>query len=65
MNLPISEQQYTSMDEGNDDESNANFHISETTAVDNDITSNNKGDDKTNNDTWSKDNPAIKTFYLG
>ena len=34
------------MDEGNDDESNANFHISETTAVDNDITSNNKGDDK-------------------
>ena len=53
------------MDEGNDDESNANFHISETTAVDNDITSNNKGDDKTNNDTWSKDSPAIKTFYLG
>ena len=50
------------MDEGNDDESNANFHISETTAVDNDITSNNKGDDKTNNDTWSKDNPAIKHF---
>ena len=55
-----SEQQYASMDDGN--KSSADINIAETTAVDEDIGSNNKVDDKTNNDTWSKDDPAVKTF---
>ena len=50
------------MDDGNADDSNADTNISETTAVAKGIGSNNKGDDKTNNDTCSKDNPFIKTF---
>ena len=47
-----SEQQYASMDDGNLNESNADINISETTAVDQDIGSNNKADDSTSNDTW-------------
>ena len=61
-----SEQQYASnMDDENPNESNADINISETTAVDKDIGSNNKADDSTSNDTWSKDDPVIKTFLLG
>ena len=60
-----SEQQYASMDDGNPNESNADINISETTAVDKGIGSNNKADDSTSNDTWSKDDPVIKTFLLG
>ena len=55
-----SEQQYASMDYGN--KSSADINIAETTAVDEGIGSNNKVDDKTNNDTWSKDDPLVKTF---
>ena len=47
-----SEQQYATMDDGNPNESNADINISETTAVDQDIGSNNKADDSTSNDTW-------------
>ena len=57
-----SEQQYASIDDGNARKSSADINISETTAVGRDIRSNNKSDDKTSNDTWSKDNPIIKTF---
>ena len=57
-----SEQQCASIDDGNARKSSADINISETTAVDRDIRSNNKSDDKTSNDTWSKDNPIIKTF---
>ena len=60
-----SEQQYASMDDRNPNESNADINISETTAVDKDNGSNNKADDSTSNDTWSKDDPVIKTFLLG
>ena len=61
----ISEQHYTSMDDGNTDKSDTDINTSETTTVDKDIGSNNKGDDKTNNNTWSKDNPVIKTSSFG
>ena len=57
-----SEQQYASIDDGNANKSIADINISETTAVDIDIRSNNESDDKTSNDTWSKDDPIIKTF---
>lgn len=57
-----SEQQYASIDDGNANKSSADINISETTAVDRDIRSNNKSDDKTSNDTWSKEDPIIKTF---
>ena len=57
-----SEQQYASIDDGNANKSSADINISETTAVDRDIGSNNKSDDKTINDTWSKDDPIIKIF---
>lgn len=56
------EQQYASMDNSNTNKSSADINISETTAVDRDIRSNNKSDDKTSNDTWSKEDPIIKTF---
>ena len=61
-----SEQQYPSMDDANADKLNAGTNISENTAVDKDIGSNNKtNNDKTNNDTLSKDGPFIKTFLFG
>ena len=56
------EQQYASMDNSNTNKSSADINISETAAVDEDAGSNNKGDDKTDKDTWSKENPVIKTF---
>ena len=40
------EQQYTSMDNGNTNKLSADINILETTAVDEDAGSNNKGDDK-------------------
>ena len=54
------QQQYVSMDDGKVEESNADIHISETSAVDEDIGSNNRGGNETNNNTWSKDDPVIK-----
>ena len=45
------EQQCTIMDNGNAEKSNVDINISETTAVDKEIGSNNKGYDKTDNDT--------------
>ena len=55
-----SEQQYVSMDDGNAEESNADINISETSAVAEDIGSNNRGGNETNNNTWSKDDPVLK-----
>ena len=55
-------QQYVNMDDSNADESNADINISETTAVDEDIGSNNRGGDESNNNNWSKDDPVIKIF---
>ena len=57
-----SEQQYVSIDNGNASKSSVDINISDTTAVDIDIRSKNESDDKTSNDTWSKDDPIIKTF---
>ena len=56
------QQQYVSMVDGNTEESNADIHISEISAVDEDIGSNNRGGNDTNNNTWSKDDPVIKIF---
>ena len=50
------------MDDGNADESNADINISETSAVDEDIGSNKRRGNETNNNTWSKDDPVIKIF---
>ena len=59
----ISEQQHMSMDNINSEESNVSIDIAETIAVDKDTGSNNKaGNNKTNNDNWSKEDPVIKTF---
>ena len=49
------------MDDSNAEESNADINISET-SVDEDIGSNNRGGNETNNNTWSKDDPVIKIF---
>ena len=57
-----SKQQYVSMDDSNADESNADINISEATAVGEDIGSNNRGGNETDNNTWSKDDPVIKIF---
>ena len=56
------QQQYVSMDDGNADESIADISISETSAVDENIGSNSRGGNETNNNTWSKDSPVIKIF---
>ena len=59
----ISEQQHMSMDNINSEESNVSIDIAETIAVDKDTGSNKKvGNNKTNNDNWSKEDPVIKTF---
>ena len=59
----ISVQQHMSMDNINSEESNISIDIAETIAVDKDTGSNNKaGNNKTNNDNWSKEDPVIKTF---
>ena len=49
------------MDDSNAEGSNADINISET-SVDEDIGSNNRGGNETNNNTWSKDDPVIKIF---
>ena len=54
------EQKYVIMDNGNAKDSNADMNISEASAVDEDIESNNRGGDETSNNTWSKDNAVIK-----
>ena len=59
-----SEQQYVSMDDGNAEESNADINISKTSAVDEDIGSNDRGGNETNNNTLSKDNPVIKIIIF-
>ena len=51
------QQEYVNVDDGNAEGSNADINISETSAVDEDIGSNNNN---TNNNTWSKDDPVIK-----
>ena len=56
------QQQYVSMDDGNAEESNTDINISVTSTVDEDIGSNNRGGNETNNNTWSKDDPVIKIF---
>ena len=48
------------MDNGNAKDSNADMNISEASAVDEDIESNNRGGNETSNNTWSKDNAVIK-----
>ena len=59
----ISEQKHMSMDNINSEESNVSIDIAETIAVDKDTGSNNKaGNNKTNNDNWSKEDPVIKKF---
>ena len=50
------------MDDANVEESNADISISETSAVHEDIGSNNRGRNETNNNTWSKEDPVIKIF---
>ena len=61
----ISEQQHMSMDNINSEELNVSIDITETIAVDKDTGSNNKaGNNKTNNDNWSKEDPVIKTFLF-
>ena len=50
------------MDDSNGEESNAHINISETSAVDEDVGSNNRGGNETNNNTWSKDDHVIKIF---
>ena len=54
------EQKYMIMDNSNAKDSNADINISEASAVDEDIESNNGGGNETSNNTWSKDNAAIK-----
>ena len=49
------------MDDSNAEGSNADINISEA-SVDEDIGSNNRGGNETNNNTWSKDDPVIKIF---
>ena len=56
------QQEYVNIDDGNAEGSNADINISETSAVDEDIGSNNRGCNETNNNTWSKDDPVIKIF---
>ena len=53
------EQKYVIMDNSNAKDSNADINISEASAVE-DIESNNRGGNETSNNTWSKDNAAIK-----
>ena len=48
-----SNQQYVTIDDGNPDDSNADI-ISETLAVDEDIWSNNRSGNETNNNNWTK-----------
>ena len=50
------------MDNANFEESSTDISISETSTVDEDIGSNNRGGNQTNNNTWSKDDPVIKIF---
>ena len=50
------------MDDSNGEESNAHINISETSAVDEDVGSNNRGGKETNNNTWSEDDHVIKIF---
>ena len=59
-----SEHQYASMGDCNADKSNADINISKATAVDKDIGSNKKVDDKNKSYTWSND-PDIKTSPFG
>ena len=56
------QQQYVSMDDGNAEESNTDINISEKSAVDEDIGSNNRDGNETNNNTWSNNGPVIKIF---
>ena len=56
------QQEYVNIDDGNAEGSNTDINISETSAVDEDIGSNNRGCNETNNNTWSKDDPVIKIF---
>ena len=56
------QQEYVNIDDGNAEGSNADINVSETSAVDEDIGSNNRGCNETNNNTWSKDDPVIKIF---
>ena len=50
------------MDDRNADDSNADINISETSAVDEDIGSNNRSGNETNNNTWSRDDSVVKIF---
>ena len=51
------------MDNINSEESNVSIDIAETITVDEHTGSNNKaGNNKTNNDNWSKEDPVIRTF---
>ena len=50
------------MDDSNGEEPNAHINISETSAVDEDVGSNNRGGKETNNNTWSEDDHVIKIF---
>ena len=56
------QQQYVSINNSNTEESNADINISETSALDEDIGSNNRGGNETKNNTWPKDDPVIKIF---
>ena len=56
------QQEYVNIDDGNAEGSNTDINISETSAVDEDIGSNNRGCNETSNNTWSKDDPVIKIF---
>ena len=50
------------MDDSNGEEPNAHINISETSAVDEDVGSNNRGGKETNINTWSEDDHVIKIF---
>ena len=56
------QQQYVSINNSSKEESNADINISKTSALDEDIGSNNRGGNENNNNTWSKDDPVIKIF---
>ena len=58
------QQKYVNMNDVNAEGSNADINISETSAVDEDIGSNNRGGNETNNNTWSKDDSVIKNIPL-